>query len=91
MKRFPLTLNSQVAHALLPDFALPLIMTGTHIRYRSHRVSAARTDRDKGALSIEMAMLVIALVAGAVLVVLAIGTLVKAKAKKIPATDTSGQ
>jgi Flp pilus assembly protein TadG len=91
MKRIPVKLDSQSITALAPDIALPLVMTCQHIRYRSFRVSAARADRDKGALSIEMAMLVIALIAAAVLVVVAIGTLVKKKADQIGTTDTSKQ
>jgi len=91
MKRIPVTLDSRAVTALVPDIAMPLVMTCQHIRYRSMRVGAARADRDKGALSIEMAMLVIALIAAAVLVAFAIGSLVKKKADQIGTTDTSGQ
>ena len=91
MKRIPVRLDSQAITALAPNTALPLVMTCRHIRYRSIRINAARTDRDKGALSIEMAMLVIALIAAAVLVVIAIGSLVQTKATQIGTTDTSGQ
>ncbi|MFC1419566.1 hypothetical protein [Streptacidiphilus cavernicola] len=91
MKRIPVQLDSRTVTALIPDVALPLVMTCQHVRYRAHRVSAARAERDKGALSIEMAMLVIALIAAAVLVVVAIGKLVKTKSDQIGTTDTSGQ
>ncbi|MHA6765092.1 hypothetical protein [Streptacidiphilus sp. PAMC 29251] len=91
MKHIPVKFDSRQVGALVPDFAMPFVMTCHHIRYRATRVSAARTDRDKGALSIEMAMLVIALIAAAVLVVAAIGKLVLAKSGKIGTTDTSGQ
>jgi Flp pilus assembly protein TadG len=91
MKRIPVKLDSQAITALAPNAVLPLVMTCRHIRYRATGVSAARADRDKGALSIEMAMLVIALIAAAVLVVIAIGSLVQTKATQIGTTDTSGQ
>ena len=91
MKRIPVKLDGQVT-ALVPDIALPLVMACQHVRYRALRLDAVRDGRrDKGALSIEMAMLVIALIAGAVLVVLAIGDLVTKKAGQIGTTDTSGQ
>ncbi|MFC1411733.1 hypothetical protein ACEZCY_20970 [Streptacidiphilus sp. N1-12] len=91
MKHIPATFDSRAVTALLPDIALPAVMAVHHVRYRAMRVSAARADRDKGALSIEMAMLVIVLIAGAVLVVGAIWALVQTKATKIGTTDTSGQ
>jgi hypothetical protein len=91
MKRIPVKLDSQAVTALVPDYAMPLVMVCQHVRYRSQRVRVARAERDKGALSIEMAMLIIALVVGASLVVLAINELVKKKAAQIGTSDTSGQ
>lgn len=77
--------------ALLPSDFLPAVMAFRTARYRADRVRVARANRDKGALSIEMAMLVIVLLVGASLVVFAINALVRAKAAKIPKSDTSGQ
>lgn len=91
MKRMPVTFDSPEVTRFLPDVFLPAVMCFHYARYRSARVSVARAERDKGALSIEMAMLVIVLIAGAVLVVAAIWKLVQAKATKIGTTDTSGQ
>ncbi|MEY9967107.1 hypothetical protein ABIA33_005172 [Streptacidiphilus sp. MAP12-16] len=91
MKRARIHLDSQNVRAWLPDDFLPAVMAFQLVRYRSHRVAAARANRDKGALSIEMAMLVIVLIVGASLVVLAIKALVTKKATQIGTSDTSGQ
>ncbi|WP_042410777.1 hypothetical protein [Streptacidiphilus carbonis] len=64
----------------VPESLLP----GVHyLRYRVGRVSAAREERDKGALSIELALLVIVLIAAAAMVVLAIKSLVTTESGKI--------
>jgi hypothetical protein len=59
------------------------VMAAHHVRYRAHRVAAARANRDRGALSIELALLVIVLIFAAGVVVLAITNLVKTKAGQI--------
>ena len=64
---------------------LPLASGMHYLRYRINRVSAAREDRDKGALSIELALLVIVLIAAGAMVALAIKTLVTTESGKITA------
>ena len=66
-----------------PGVPLPLLSGVHYLRYRIGRVSAAREDRDRGALSIELALLVIVLIAAAAMVVLAIKTLVTTESGKI--------
>lgn len=66
-----------------PGLPLPLVSGLHYLRYRVGRVSAAREDRDRGALSIELALLVIVLIAAAAMVVLAIKTLVTTESGKI--------
>lgn len=66
-----------------PGVPLPLASGLHHLRYRIGRVSAARADRDKGALSIELALLVIVLILAAGLVVAAITALVTKESGKI--------
>ncbi|MEZ0093041.1 hypothetical protein [Streptacidiphilus sp. EB129] len=60
-----------------------LTMAAHHVRYRAQRVTVAREQRDRGALSIELALLVIVLIFAAGVVVLAITNLVKSKAGQI--------
>jgi hypothetical protein len=64
---------------------LPLVSGVHYLRYRIGRVSAAREDGDKGALSIELALLVIVLIAAGAMVALAIKTLVTTESGKITA------
>jgi hypothetical protein len=68
-----------------PGVPLPLLSGVHYLRYRIGRVSAAREDRDKGALSIELALLVIVLILAAGLVVAAITKLVTSESGKITA------
>ena len=68
-----------------PGVPLPLLSGVHYLRYRIGRVSAAREDRDKGALSIELALLVIVLILAAGLVVGAITKLVTSESGKITA------
>lgn len=91
MKRFADQFSGQNLGGLVPDVLLPAVMAFQVVRYRAVRVSAARADRDRGALSIELAMLVIVLVVAASLVVLGIKTLVDKKAAQIGTSDTSGE
>jgi uncharacterized protein (UPF0333 family) len=53
------------------------------IRHRALRVQHARADRERGALSIELALLVLVLILAAGLVVAAITKLVTSKANQI--------
>ena len=68
-----------------PGVPLPLVSGLHYLRYRVGRVSAAREDRDRGALSIELALLVIVLILAAGLVVGAITKLVTSESGKITA------
>ncbi|MEY9836825.1 hypothetical protein [Streptacidiphilus sp. EB103A] len=64
---------------------LPLLSGVHYLRYRISRVSAAHEDRDKGALSIELALLVLVLIVAAGLVVAAITRVVTSESGKIVA------
>ncbi|TDU02326.1 hypothetical protein EDD99_0717 [Streptomyces sp. 846.5] len=64
---------------------LPLVSGLHYLQYRISRMSAAHEDRDKGALSIELALLVIVLIAAAGLVVGVITTVVTTETGKITA------
>jgi hypothetical protein len=68
-----------------PGVPLPLVSSIHHLRYRIGRVSVARENRDRGALSIELALLVIVLIVAAGLVVAAITKLVTTESGKITA------
>jgi hypothetical protein len=68
-----------------PGVPLPLLSGVHYLRYRIGRVSAAREGRDRGALSIELALLVIVLILAAGLVVAAITKLVTSESGKITA------
>ena len=68
-----------------PGVPLPLVSGVHYLRYRIGRVSAARENRDKGALSIELALLVIVLIVAAAAVVAAITALVNKESAKITA------
>ncbi|MFC5910138.1 hypothetical protein [Streptacidiphilus monticola] len=61
---------------------------GHLVRHRAYRARAAFREGDRGALSIEMALLVIALLFAAGLVVVAIKTLVQQQAGQIQAPNT---
>lgn len=87
MKRIPVKLDSSAALAVVSSVAPPLAMTCTNIRYRADRARAAHADRDKGALSIEMALLIVALVAAAVVIFAAIKALVGKQSTQIGKTD----
>lgn len=67
----------------VPDSLLPVLMAGHVLRHRAHRLTAAGRGRDKGALSIELALLVLVLILAAGLVVAAITNLVTSKANQI--------
>jgi hypothetical protein len=64
---------------------LPLLMGLHTFRYRVDRVRRAARDNDRGAISIELALAIIALVAVAGGVVVALNTLAANVTKKIPA------
>jgi hypothetical protein len=67
----------------VPDALLPVLMAGQVLRHRAHRAAAARRQQDRGALSIELALLVIVLILAAGIVVAAITNLVQSKAAQI--------
>ena len=74
MKLDPTTRETRVPTALLPA-----VMAVHVLRHRAHRLGAARGRKDAGALSIELALLVVALVLFAGLIVAAITALVGRK------------
>ena len=63
---------------------LPLLMSVHLLRYRMDRVRRATRDGDRGAISIELALAIIALVAVASGVVLALAALGKKVTAQIP-------
>lgn len=70
--------------ALLLPLLLPVQLATLHLRYRLGRLQAARTAGDRGSISIELALAVIALVAIAGTVLALINGLAGKVEKKVP-------
>ncbi len=66
---------------------LPLQLASLLLHYRMGRLRAARAGGDRGAISIELALAVLALLAIAGGVILAIKTLATDVTNKVPKTD----
>ncbi|WP_329499589.1 hypothetical protein [Kitasatospora herbaricolor] len=76
-----------LAGALLLPFLLPLQLASTLMHFRAGRLRAARAAGDRGAISIELALAVIALMLIAGGVIVAIKSLATDVTHKIPTTD----
>ncbi|MFC9328031.1 hypothetical protein [Kitasatospora sp. NPDC057015] len=77
----------QLATALLLPLLLPLQLASTLLHFRAGRLRAARAAGDRGAISIELALAVIALMLIAGGVIFAIKSLATDVTSKIPTTD----
>ncbi|GHH63454.1 MULTISPECIES: hypothetical protein [Streptomycetaceae] len=77
----------QLAGALLLPFLLPVQLASMLFHFRAGRLRAARASGDRGAISIELALAVIALMVIAGGVIFAIKALATDVTSKVPKTD----
>ncbi len=80
----------QLLSALLLPLLAPLHLASLLLHFRAARLRAARDSGDRGAISIELALAVIALMVVAGGVLLAIKSLATSVSSKVPTSEPTG-